>query len=61
MSQLRVRQCAQRLAVSERTVRNYITAGKLPAAKLPGGDYRIPEWAIEAILVRINDKPSVSA
>lgn len=61
MSQLRVSECAQRLAVTERTVRNYIAAGKIPAAKLPGGDYRIPEWAIEAILERVNDRPAVPA
>lgn len=38
---LKVDAVAERLAVSPRTVKRYIAAGKLPATKLPGGGVRV--------------------
>lgn len=40
---LTVAQAAALLSVSDRTIRRWIEAGKVPYLKLPGGDYRIPQ------------------
>jgi excisionase family DNA binding protein len=43
-------QAAQRLGVTKETIRAYITKGKLPAKKLPGGYYRISVIDLEEML-----------
>lgn len=46
---LSTRQAAAVLGVHERTVRRYLAAGALAHRRLPGGHYRIPTDAIEAL------------
>jgi putative resolvase len=43
-------QAAERLKVSQTTVRRWIRSGHLRAVRLPGGRYRIDDQVIEAIL-----------
>lgn len=47
---LTVAQAASLLNVSDRTVRRWIAAGKIPYLELPGGGYRIPQGALLASL-----------
>lgn len=47
---LTVAQAASLLAVSEKTVRRWIDAERIPYLKLPGGGYRIPQGALLASL-----------
>lgn len=45
-----VAQAASLLAVSEKTVRRWIDAERIPYLKLPSGGYRIPQGALLASL-----------
>jgi excisionase family DNA binding protein len=47
---LTVAQAASLLQVSERTIRRWIEADKIPYLELPGGGYRIPQGALLASL-----------
>lgn len=47
---LTVAQAADLLNVSDRTVRRWIEAEKVPYVELPGGSYRIPQGALLASL-----------
>lgn len=47
---LTVAQAAALLNVSDRTIRRWITAEKVPYLELPGGSYRIPQGALLASL-----------
>ncbi len=47
---LTVAQAAALLSVSDRTVRRWIEAEKVPYLKLPGGGYRIPQASLLAAL-----------
>lgn len=47
---LTVAQAASLLRVSERTIRRWIEAERIPFLKLPGGSYRIPQGALLASL-----------
>jgi excisionase family DNA binding protein len=47
---LTVAQAAALLSVSDRTVRRWIEAEKVPYLKLPGGGYRIPQTSLLATL-----------
>jgi excisionase family DNA binding protein len=47
---LTVAQAAALLSVSDRTVRRWIEAEKVPYLKLPGGGYRIPQTFLLATL-----------
>jgi len=49
---LSVREAAERLSVSERTVRRLLAVGAVPAVRLstPGSAVRIPEDALERYL-----------
>ncbi len=47
---LTVAQAADLLKVSDRTVRRWIEAGKVPYLKLPSGGYRIPQASLLASL-----------
>jgi excisionase family DNA binding protein len=43
-------QAAALLNVSDRTIRRWLKADKIPYVQLPGGDYRIPQGALLASL-----------
>jgi excisionase family DNA binding protein len=43
---LTVTEAATLLKVSERTIRRWIEAEKIPYLELPGGSYRIPQGAL---------------
>jgi excisionase family DNA binding protein len=43
---LTVKQAADLLSVSDRTIRRWIEAGKVPHLKLPSGGYRIPQTSL---------------
>lgn len=45
-----VAQAASLLAVSEKSIRRWIDAERIPYLKLPGGGYRIPQGALLASL-----------
>jgi excisionase family DNA binding protein len=45
---LRIREVAVRLDVCARTVRRWIAAGKLPAIRQPGRQWRVPVEAVRA-------------
>lgn len=45
-----VAQAASLLAVSEKTIRRWIDAERIPFLKLPSGGYRIPQGALLASL-----------
>jgi excisionase family DNA binding protein len=47
---LTVAQAAALLSVSDRTIRRWIEAEKVPYLKLPGGGYRIPQAQLLASL-----------
>lgn len=47
---LTVAEAATLLNVSDRTIRRWIEAGKVPYLKLPGGGYRIPQAQLLASL-----------
>lgn len=47
---LTVAQAAALLQVSDRTIRRWIDAEKIPFLELPGGGYRIPQGALLASL-----------
>jgi excisionase family DNA binding protein len=47
---LTVAQAASLLQVSDRTIRRWIEADKIPFLELPGGGYRIPQGALLASL-----------
>ncbi|MGH3042150.1 MAG: helix-turn-helix domain-containing protein [Gaiellaceae bacterium] len=47
---LTVAQAASLLNVSDRTIRRWIEAGKIPYLELPSGGYRIPQGALLASL-----------
>ena len=47
---LTVAQAASLLSVSERTVRRWIAADRVPYLRLPSGEYRIPQGALLASL-----------
>ncbi len=49
-SLLTVPEIADRLRVRNETVRRYIKQGSLKAVSLPGGDYRVQEKDVEALL-----------
>ena len=49
---LTVAEVAKRLRVRQETVRRYIKDGSLKALTLPGGDYRVRESDVEALLHR---------
>lgn len=48
---LTVKEAARRLRVAPGTVKRYIYSGALRAAKMPGGQHRIAERDVEALLV----------
>ena len=47
---LTVAEVAELLKCRVETIRRWIIAGKLPAATLPGGEYRIREDDVQALL-----------
>lgn len=47
---LSVAQAASLLSVSEKTVRRWVAGEKIPFARLPGGQIRIPQAALIASL-----------
>ncbi len=47
---LTLRETADRLRVSQRTVHRYIKDGRLPSLRTPGGDHRIRLADVEAAL-----------
>lgn len=47
---LTVTQAASLLSVSDRTIRRWIGAERIPFLKLPSGEYRIPQGALLASL-----------
>jgi len=47
---LTTQEAAEALHTTAQTIRNYLKAGKLPAAKLPSGVYRVPRWALQQVL-----------
>jgi excisionase family DNA binding protein len=47
---LTVTQAASLLSVSDRTIRRWIEAERIPFLRLPGGEYRIPQGALLASL-----------
>jgi excisionase family DNA binding protein len=52
---LTVAQAAKLLNVSDRTIRRWIAAEKVPYLKLPNGSYRIPQSSLLASLNGIYD------
>jgi excisionase family DNA binding protein len=58
---LTVAQAADLLKVSDRTIRRWIEAKKVPYLKLPNGGYRIPQASLLASLSGIYDLGAKSA
>jgi excisionase family DNA binding protein len=58
---LTVAQAAKLLNVSDRTIRRWIEAGKMPYIKLPSGGYRIPQTSLLASLGGTYDLAAESA
>lgn len=52
---LTTREVAQRLNVSIRAVQAWTLAGKVPTIRTPGGHRRIPESALQVLLVARNE------
>jgi excisionase family DNA binding protein len=52
---LTVAQAASLLNVSEKTIRRWVAAGKVPYVKLPGGTLRLPQGALLASLQGTHD------
>lgn len=52
---LTVAEAAALLNVSDRTIRRWIDADKVPFVELPGGGYRVPERALLVSLRRTYD------
>jgi len=50
MDLLRIAEFASLLGVSPRTVRRWLTRGLLPFIRLPGGERRVHQYQLEAIL-----------
>jgi excisionase family DNA binding protein len=47
---LSVKQVAERLGLTQRTIRGYVNGGSIRAVRLPGGYWRIPATEIERLL-----------
>lgn len=58
---LTVAQAAKLLNVSDRTIRRWIEAKKIPYLKLPSGGYRIPQTSLLASLSGTYDLAAESA
>jgi len=50
MDLLRIAEFAYLLGVSPSTVRRWLTRGLLPCIRLPGGERRVHQYQLEAIL-----------
>lgn len=49
---------AERLNVSAQTVRRWINDGRVPAYKLPSGQFRLDEAEVAAMLTPVSPSPS---
>lgn len=58
---MKVREVAEWLNVSRKTVRKWIDAGVLPAIRLPGGDFRIRRADVHTRILGHADAASTPA
>ena len=61
MDYFRVGEVAAELGVHPRTVRRWLSQGRLPYVRLPGGERRIPRDVIDGLLEPVSARPGDTA